>query len=102
MKHWRYIALHAVTASHSYSCCSATRSAPRLIQPAMALTSADALPASLHAVQSLTPEEAQVMLDDKDRIFRNLYGLQDWARSCRRRGAWTAQGDHRQGPRLDQ
>ncbi len=29
------------------------------------------------------------MLDDKDRIFRNLYGLQDWGlEGARRRGAW--------------
>src|ERR1700692_1357384 len=29
------------------------------------------------------------MLDDKDRIFRNLYGLQDWGlEAARRRGAW--------------
>ena len=27
------------------------------------------------------------MLDDKDRIFRNLYGLQDWGlEAARRRG----------------
>src|SRR4030088_337438 len=29
------------------------------------------------------------MLDDEDRIFRNLYGLQDWGlEGARRRGAW--------------
>src|SRR5436305_9463220 len=29
------------------------------------------------------------MLDDKDRIFKNLYGLQDWGlEGARRRGAW--------------
>src|SRR5712675_140902 len=29
------------------------------------------------------------MLDDKDRIFRNLYGLQDWGlEAARRRGGW--------------
>ena len=29
------------------------------------------------------------MLDDKDRIFRNLYGLDDWRLAgARRRGAW--------------
>src|SRR6202012_821796 len=29
------------------------------------------------------------MLDDKDRIFRNLYGLEDWGlEGARRRGAW--------------
>jgi NADH-quinone oxidoreductase subunit F len=29
------------------------------------------------------------MLDDKDRIFRNLYGLHDWSlEGARRRGAW--------------
>src|SRR4051812_49600573 len=29
------------------------------------------------------------MLDDKDRIFRNLYGLEDWGLDgARRRGAW--------------
>ena len=29
------------------------------------------------------------MLDDKDRIFRNLYGLHDWGlEGARRRGAW--------------
>src|SRR3977135_2525747 len=45
--------------------------------------------ARLHAVQSLTPGKLQVMLDDKDRIFRNLYGLQDWRlEAARRRGAW--------------
>src|SRR3979411_680468 len=45
--------------------------------------------ARLHAVKSLTPGKLQVMLDDKDRIFRNLYGLQDWSlEAARRRGAW--------------
>jgi NADH-quinone oxidoreductase subunit F len=30
-----------------------------------------------------------MMLDDKDRIFRNLYGLEDWGlEGARRRGAW--------------
>src|SRR5437879_10622705 len=29
------------------------------------------------------------MLDDKDRIFKNLYGLHDWRlEGARRRGAW--------------
>ena len=29
------------------------------------------------------------MLDDKDRIFRNLYGLEDWGLDgARRRGGW--------------
>jgi NADH-quinone oxidoreductase subunit F len=28
------------------------------------------------------------MLDDKDRIFRNLYGLEDWGLKARARGAW--------------
>ncbi len=29
------------------------------------------------------------MLDDKDRIFKNLYGLHDWGlEGARRRGAW--------------
>src|ERR1700743_681211 len=29
------------------------------------------------------------MLDDKDRIFRNLYGVEDWGlEGARRRGAW--------------
>ena len=29
------------------------------------------------------------MLDDKDRIFKNLYGLHDWGlKGARRRGAW--------------
>ena len=29
------------------------------------------------------------MLDDKDRIFNNLYGLQDWGlEGARKRGAW--------------
>src|SRR6202163_3859090 len=42
-----------------------------------------------HAVQPLTPRKLQVMLDDKDRVFRNLYGLQDWGlEAARRRGAW--------------
>src|SRR3981081_1498781 len=45
--------------------------------------------ARLHAVQALPPGKLQVMLDDKDRIFRNLYGLQDWSlEAARRRGAW--------------
>src|SRR4030081_1385552 len=43
----------------------------------------------LYAVQSLTPRKPHLMLDDKDRIFRNLYGFQDWGLdSARRRGAW--------------
>ena len=41
-----------------------------------------------HAVQPLT-EKASVMLDDKDRIFTNLYGLHDWRlEGARARGAW--------------
>src|ERR1035437_6336667 len=44
--------------------------------------------ACLHAVQPLIGK-FQAMLDDKDRIFRNLYGLQDWGlEGARRRGAW--------------
>src|SRR5437764_6538368 len=43
----------------------------------------------LYAVQSLIPGKLQVMLEDKDRIFRNLYGLHDWGlHGARRRGAW--------------
>src|SRR5260221_14676888 len=44
----------------------------------------------LYAVQPLNPKgKLHVMLDDKDRIFRNLYGLQDWGlEGARRRGAW--------------
>src|SRR5450759_3438452 len=43
----------------------------------------------LHAVQALIAREAVVMLDDKYRIFRNRYGLQDWGlEAARRRGAW--------------
>ncbi len=34
------------------------------------------------------------MLEDKDRIFLNLYGLQDWRlEAARRRGAWNATPD---------
>src|SRR5258708_4636345 len=45
--------------------------------------------ARLHAVQSLILRKHHLMLDDKDRIFRNLYGLQDWGlEAARRRGAW--------------
>src|SRR4051812_50062290 len=34
------------------------------------------------------------MLDDKDRIFRNLYGLEDWGLDgARRRGAWDGTKD---------
>src|SRR2546421_8599896 len=41
----------------------------------------------LYAIRSL--RKLQVMLDDKDRIFRNLYGLHDWGlEGARRRGAW--------------
>ena len=36
-----------------------------------------------------TPTEAQLMLEDKDRIFTNLYGLHDWGLDgARSRGAW--------------
>src|SRR3954447_23797345 len=43
----------------------------------------------LHAVQPLIPGKPQLMLEDKDRIFRNLYGLHDWGlQGARRRGAW--------------
>src|SRR3954469_16663943 len=43
----------------------------------------------LHAIQSVTPRKLRFMLDDKDRIFRNLYGLHDWGlEGARRRGAW--------------
>src|SRR3982074_132869 len=45
--------------------------------------------ARLRAIQSLIPGKLQVMLDDKDRIFKNLYGLHDWGlEGARRRGAW--------------
>src|SRR6266513_5707755 len=45
--------------------------------------------ACLYAIQSLTREKLQIMLDDKDRIFRNLSGLQGWGlEGARRRGAW--------------
>src|SRR2546421_3837804 len=41
----------------------------------------------LYAIRSL--RKLQVMLDDKDRIFKNLYGLHDWGlEGARRRGAW--------------
>jgi len=41
------------------------------------------------------------MLDDKDRIFRNLYGLQTGASKCARRGRWDGnQGYYREGARL--
>src|SRR5207302_792353 len=34
-------------------------------------------------------QQAKVMLDDRDRIFRNLYGLHDWdLDGARARGAW--------------
>src|SRR5260221_14328705 len=40
----------------------------------------------LQASQSLIEE---AMLDDQDRIFRNLYGLEDWGlEGARKRGAW--------------
>src|SRR5215212_7524398 len=43
----------------------------------------------LHAVQTLIRGSFKVMLDDKDRIFKNLYGLHDWGlEGARRRGAW--------------
>src|SRR6202035_2261146 len=44
----------------------------------------------LQADQPLIPKgKIHVMLDDKDRIFKNLYGLQDWGLDgARRRGAW--------------
>ena len=34
------------------------------------------------------------ILEDKDRIFTNLYGLQDWRlEAAKQRGAWNATGD---------
>ena len=34
------------------------------------------------------------MLDDKDRVFKNLYGLDDWTlRGARARGAWDGTKD---------
>src|SRR3569623_3416439 len=34
------------------------------------------------------------ILQDKDRIFTNLYGLQDWRlEAARKRGAWNATAD---------
>src|ERR1700750_3325436 len=42
----------------------------------------------LFAVQSLIPGTL-IMLDDKARIFKSLYGLHDWGlEGARRRGAW--------------
>ena len=42
------------------------------------------------------------MLDDKDRIFKNLYGQHDWGLEGRARARRLGrhQGDPRQGPRL--
>src|ERR1700687_5417845 len=43
----------------------------------------------LFAVQPLTFRKLYVMLDDRDRIFKNLYGLHDWGLEGRPpRGAW--------------
>ena len=41
------------------------------------------------------------MLDDKDRIFTNLYGLHDWGlKGARARGAWDGtKAILEQGPR---
>ena len=34
------------------------------------------------------------ILEDKDRIFTNLYGLQDWRlEAAKQRGAWNATAD---------
>ena len=43
------------------------------------------------------------LLADKDRIFTNLYGLQDWRlEGAKARGAWNATADMiAAGPRLD-
>src|ERR1700724_96581 len=46
-------------------------------------------PHRLLALSEAFRHQAPVMLDDKDRIFKNLYGLHDWGlEGARRRGAW--------------
>src|SRR5260370_39712612 len=52
-------------------------------------SSADAPPVSPIRSPTADSGKLHVMLEDKDRIFRNLYGLQDWGlEAARRRGAW--------------
>src|SRR5690242_19709214 len=74
----------------SSSCCNASSSTPRWNR-ACCGRSSSALPPR----GSLTPRpivdvrKVLEMLDDKDRIFKNLYGLHDWGlEAARRRGAW--------------
>src|SRR6202043_427177 len=74
----------------SSSCCSAMCCTPRLNHACYGRScSADAPPVS--PIRSPTADfgKLHVMLDDKDRIFKNLYGLHDWGlEGSRRRGAW--------------
>src|SRR5258707_13888064 len=50
---------------------------------------AGVLPASLTPRPIVDVRKVVGMLDDKDRIFKNLYGLHDWGlEDARRRGAW--------------
>src|SRR5262249_8917078 len=57
-----------------------------------AQTGAAGRPAALRAGRRADHAEIfreNVMLDDKDRVFRNLYGLHDWGlEGARARGAW--------------
>src|SRR5258708_11030122 len=53
-------------------------------------SSADAPPVSPIRSPTADSGKLHVMLDDKDRIFKNLYGLHDWAlEGARRRAAWA-------------
>ena len=91
MKNWRYIALHtAAAATFIFLLQRYVLHASLEIMPVMGGRHRRLRRRSrLLAVQPLTLGKLHVMLADKDRIFKNLYGLHDWGlEGARRRGAW--------------
>ena len=103
MKNWGFIALHAAVAAAFIFCCSAIALNASLESSLLwALTFGGAPPGS-PTRSPIADVGKYCMLDDKDRIFSNLYGLARLGPRGRAppRRLGRHQGDHRQGPRLD-
>ncbi len=61
----------------------------RAITGPTTLKEVNLLPARRAAIRTTADRKFLDMLEDKDRIFKNLYGLHDWGlEGARRRGAW--------------
>src|ERR1700682_3078413 len=91
MRHWRCISLHTVTAAAFIFLLQRYALSASLESSLLwALTFGGCAGGLAYMQSNRWPRgKLHVMLDDKDRIFRNLYGLQDWGlEAARRRGAW--------------